>query len=113
MADDVIRALERRFGEEGSQEARDAWETALVRAGHPSRAELGARLVTALLEMRYAKIVKRNARRYGIIATIASVMRHRRLLPLAELTCRDCLFAPHCPSAFDDYNTHGDCLENK
>jgi len=33
--------------------------------------------------------------------------------PPALFTCDDCPAALECPSAFDDYNTNGDCLEMK
>lgn len=33
--------------------------------------------------------------------------------PFAELTCSECPEAPTCPRAFDDFNTDGECLEEK
>lgn len=34
-------------------------------------------------------------------------------LPFEDYRCHQCSEAPTCPSAFDDYNTDGDCLEEK
>lgn len=38
---------------------------------------------------------------------------HWAPLPFEELRCHQCEDATECPSAFDDYNTDGDCLEEK
>jgi len=34
-------------------------------------------------------------------------------LPFEDYRCHQCDKAPACQSAFDDYNTDGDCLEEK